>query len=43
MLRAGVQPGDVAALTATDLKTIYSTYRHHTVEEFREIVENRGI
>lgn len=39
MLRRGVDPADVAKLTATDLKTIYRTYRHHTVAELRSIAE----
>ncbi len=43
MLRAGVSPLDVARVTATDLTTIYKTYRHHTVDELRTIVEGRGV
>lgn len=43
MLRAGVQPMDVAKLTATDLRTIYKVYRHHTVEELTAIAESRGV
>lgn len=43
MLRDGVEPGDVARLTATDLRTIYRVYRHHTHEELRSIAERRGL
>lgn len=43
MLRQGVPPGDVAKLTATDLRTIYRTYRHHTQDELLTIAEGRGI
>jgi len=43
MLRAGVAPGDVSKLTATDLRTIYKTYRHHTDQELLEIAERRKV
>ena len=43
MLRSGEVPEDVAKLTSTDLRTIYKTYRHHTVEELKGIAEGRGI
>lgn len=43
MLREGVAPGDVAKVTSTDLRTIHSVYRHHTVGELEDIVEARGI
>ncbi len=33
MLRGGVQPMDVAAATATDLRTIMRVYRHYTEDE----------
>jgi integrase len=43
LLRAGVQPGDVSRLTATDLRTIYKVYRHHTVDELAKIAEARRV
>jgi len=43
MLRQGVPPGDVSKLTATDLRTIYRVYRHHTADELLNIAEARGI
>jgi len=43
MLRQGVPPGDVSKLTATDLRTIYRVYRHHTADELLGIAEARGI
>lgn len=41
MLRGGARPEDVARLTATDLKTIMSVYRHHTAEELLEVSGSR--
>lgn len=43
MLRAGVSPGDVSKLTATDIKTIFKIYRHHSADELMSIAEGRGI
>ena len=42
MLRAGVPIGNVAALTATDMRTLISTYRHHCPTELLAAAERRA-
>lgn len=41
MLRAGVPVSNVSALTATDIRTIQKTYRHHCSEELCAAAERR--
>lgn len=43
MLRNKISIEDVATMTATDPRTIFKVYRHHTVDELRNIAEGRGI
>lgn len=43
MLRQGMRPEDVAKLTATDIRTILRTYRHHHMSELLDLAERRGI
>ncbi|MDH3582386.1 MAG: hypothetical protein OEM91_17405 [Hyphomicrobiales bacterium] len=43
MLRAGVRDSEVAKMTGTDLRTIHSVYRHHTLGELADIAEARGV
>lgn len=43
MLSAGVQIDVVSAITATDIRTIYKTYRHFFVSGLASVVEARGM
>lgn len=43
LLRTGLEPADVAKFTATDLRTILTVYRHHTVDELSQIAALRGL
>lgn len=42
MLRGGAKIEDVAALTATDIRTLAKTYRHHTVQELLTVAGRRA-